>query len=204
MDHPAAAHIRDLYERHASAWDRDRGRSPFFERSWLDLFAAEMPAGATVLDFGCGMGAPIAAYLIGRGFALTGIDSSPSLIDLCRERFPQGEWIVADMRQPGLGGRFGGLLAWDSFFHLTPDDQRGMFAVFRDRAADGAPLLFTSGPRHGEAIGSYEGEALYHASLDAGEYEALLRSHGFRLLRHVADDPACGGHTVWLARATQT
>ena len=60
--------------------------------------------------------------------------------------------------------------------------------------------MFTSGPRRGEAIGSYKGEPLFHASLDPEEYRALLDEHGFEVVTHVADDPECGGHTIWLAR----
>jgi len=191
--------IIPLYDRHAQAYDRLRGRSRF-ERSWLDTFAALLPAGGSVLDIGCGMGEPIARYLIERGFAVSGIDSSPQLISLCRERFPLQIWAVADMRSLSLGRTFDGLIAWDSFFHLTPDDQRRMFAVFRDHAASGAALMFTSGPAQGEAIGEFEGEPLYHASLDPEEYRALLDALGFRVVRHVADDPACNGHTVWLAQ----
>jgi hypothetical protein len=106
---------------------------------------------------------------------------------------------VADMRTLSLGRTFDGLIAWDSFFHLTPDDQRRMFAVFQNHAAPQAALMFTSGPAHGEAIGTFEGEPLYHASLAPQEYHALLDAHGFRVVRHVAEDPACNGHTVWLA-----
>ena len=61
--------------------------------------------------------------------------------------------------------------------------------------------MFTSGPAHGEAIGSYKGEPLYHASLDAAEYRALLNANGFEVVAHVVEDPDCGGHTVWLAQA---
>lgn len=75
-----------------------------------------------------------------------------------------------------------------------------MFPIFGAHAKPGAPLLFTSGPRHGDAIGSFEGEPLYHGSLDASEYRGLLRDNGFAVVDHVADDPTCGGHTVWLAR----
>ncbi len=75
------------------------------------------------------------------------------------------EWAVADMRTLALGERFRGLVAWGSFFRLAHDDQRRMFLVFRAHAAPGAALLFTSGPSHGEAIGAYGGEPLYHASL---------------------------------------
>jgi SAM-dependent methyltransferase len=191
--------IIPIYQRHAQAYDRLRGRS-LFEKPWLDAFAALLPAGGRVLDIGCGMGEPIARDLIARGLAVTGIDSSADLIAMARARFPQQRWVVADMRSLSLGERFDGLLAWDSFFHLTPDDQRPMFAVFRDHAAPGAALMFTSGPAHGEVIGEFEGEPLYHASLDPAEYRALLSAHGFDIVRHVADDPACNGHTIWLAQ----
>ena len=64
------------------------------------------------------------------------------------------------MRGLSLWRRFDGILAWDSFFHLSADDQRKMFAVFRDHAAPGAALLFTSGPRAGVAMGTFEGVTL--------------------------------------------
>jgi len=125
------------------------------------------------------------------------------MISLCRKNFPDQQWIVADMRTLALGRHFDGILAWDSFFHLTYDDQRRMFAVFRAHAEAGAPLMFTSGPRHGEAVGALRGEPLYHASLDPAEYRSLLAGHGFALVAERMEDPDCGGHSVWLAHGTQ-
>jgi SAM-dependent methyltransferase len=193
--------IVSLYQRHAAAYDKQRGRK-LMEGRWLDRLLSLMPAMPSVLDIGCGMGEPIARHLIERGTTVTGIDSSQPLIALCRERFPQHDWQVADMRELALGRRFGGLIAWDSVFHLKPDDQRRMFPLFRSHAAHGATLLFTSGPHHGEAIGSFEGEPLYHASLDPAEYRRLLGENGFSVVDHVVEDPDCGGHTVWLAQRT--
>jgi SAM-dependent methyltransferase len=193
--------IIGLYDRHALAYVADRRVAGWNEGPWLDRFAALLPRGAPILDIGCGFGEPIATYLIDQGFAVSGVDSSPTLIALCRGRFPLRPWHVADMRTLALEETFDGLLAWDSFFHLNHDDQRRMFAVFKRLASPHAALMFTSGGSHGEAIGSYRGEPLYHASLAPPEYRALLSSIGFRVVEHVVDDPACGGHTVWLAKA---
>jgi len=193
-----ADQIIGIYQRHAHHWDRARGKT-LFERPWLDAFAQLLPPGGAVLDIGCGSGDPIARHLIERGFRVTGVDSAPAMIDICRSRL-QGEWIVSDMRDLALGQTFDGLIAWDSFFHLRPDDQRAMIAVFRSHARPGSALMFTSGPSFGEAIGSFEGEPLYHASLAPDEYRALLRDAGFAVLTYVAEDPRCGGHTIWLAQ----
>jgi len=190
--------IVDLYERHAREYDQDRSKS-LQERPWLDRFLRWVPPGGTVLDIGCGAGEPIARYLIEEGFEVTGVDASPSLIELCRERFPSSEWLVADMRKLGLQRRFDGVLAWDSFFHLGMDAQREMFARFAGHARRGAPLMFTTGSAEGEAVGCYRGEPLYHASLHSIEYERLLTEAGFVAKAHTVEDVQCGGHIVWLA-----
>jgi SAM-dependent methyltransferase len=190
--------VADLYERHAQAYDRDRGRS-LQERAWLDRFLGRVRPGGTVLDVGCGMGEPLARYLIEQGFGVVGLDASPTMIDRCRARFPNSEWVVADMRQVEFSRRFDGILAWDSLFHLSMDDQRDMFPRLASHAREGAPLMFTSGPVSGEAIGSYCGEPLYHASLSPSEYEQLLAACGFVVRAYVAEDPDCGEHSIWLA-----
>jgi len=190
--------IVDLYERHARAYDQDRDKS-LQERAWLDRFLTWVPPGGTVLDIGCGSGEPIARYLIELGFEVTGVDASPSMVKLCRERFPTSEWLLADMRKLELPGRFDGVLAWDSFFHLDMDAQREMFSRFACYARRGAPLMFTSGTEEGESVGCYRGEPLYHASLHSVEYGRLLTTAGFVVRAHTVRDVQCGEHTVWLA-----
>jgi SAM-dependent methyltransferase len=194
-----AERIVDLYQRHADHWDRVRGRE-LFEKQWLDRFLALLRPGASILDVGCGSAEPIPRYFIEKGYSVSGIDSSSALIGMCKSRFPAQEWIVSDMRTLSLDRRFEGILAWDSFFHLCPEDQRQMFPVFRSHAESKAPLMFTSGPSHGEAIGTLQGEQLYHGSLDGTEYRSLLDENGFDVLSHVVEDPTCGRHTIWLAQ----
>lgn len=202
--HESARHIVDLYQRHAQAWDRARRANTqafHSEQAWFERFRQVMGSGRQVLDLGCGGGEPVASYLVEHGYAVTGVDSSAALLDQCRQRFPEQQWINADMRGLALDQDFAGILAWNSLFHLSPDDQRAMFAVFERHAAPGCALMFTSGPAAGEAIGEFEGEALYHASLDPGEYCTLLDTHGFEVVQHISEDPQCCGFTVWLARA---
>jgi len=195
----AADDIIGIYRRHAHRWVAARGaRLP--EAPWLARFAALLPENAAVLDLGCGAGVPVARHFAGLGHEVTGVDSSPEMIALFRANLPDAEALVADMRTLALKRRFAGILAWDSFFHLAHDPQRAMFPIFRDHAGPGAPLLFSSGPSHGVAMGVLEGEPLYHASLDAAEYRTLLDANGFDVVDHVVEDPACGGRTVWLAR----
>jgi SAM-dependent methyltransferase len=194
-----ADNVIGLYERHAKNWDEDRG-SHLYEKPWLDQFIALMPLRSSILDIGCGAAGPIARFLIEQGYKVTGVDSSPSMINICKHRFPMQDWVVADMRDLCLEARFIGMIAWDSFFHLSPEHQRRMFPLFRKHSSPNAALLFTSGPAAGEAIGEYRGDPLYHASLDAAEYRELLERNGFAIISHVEKDASCGDHTVWLAQ----
>ncbi|MBC1182184.1 class I SAM-dependent methyltransferase [Brevundimonas sp. WCHBH090558] len=200
MTHPSAKRIVGLYRDKADDWVRDRGATLYSgdggvdEAVWLDRFVADLPAGASILDVGCGSGWPIEAALLERGHQVTGMDASPGLIAHAQATLPTGVWSVADMRAEFPAGPFDGVLAWHSLFHLSPDDQSRVLPALAACVAEGGRLMFTSGQAHGETIGQWRGEPLYHASLDPEAYRALLADAGLR----VEYDGAKSG--VWLAR----
>ena len=194
-----AQNIIEIYKKHARAWTELRGNF-LYEKKWLDHFLALIPQHSEILDLGCGSGKPIADYLIQHEHKITGVDSSDVMIEMAQQNFPEQHWLQADMRTVEFNQKFNAILAWDSFFHLTPNDQRQMFRQFAQFAQQGTVLMFSSGPSHGEAIGDLFGDALYHASLAPEEYRALLKQYGFEVVKMVAEDVECTGHTVWLAQ----
>lgn len=198
-----ADQIEGLYRRHAQAWADLRGPE-LQEEVWLEKFMQLLPVSGTVLDIGCGSGKPIGQYFFDKGCAVTGIDSSPELIEISRRNLPECEWLISDMLDLQLDKKFNGLIAWNSCFHLTPNGQRQMFPVFERHAEPAAALMFTSGPSHGDAIGEFEGEELYHSSLDGDEYRTLLNQHGFEVIDCLVEDEHCGLHTVWLCRYSKS
>ena len=109
------------YQRHAAAWDADRRGAGWSDKRWHDRFIGLLPSPAAVLDLGCGGGSPVAVHLVAHCMRVTGIYRSPALIELCRERLPDQNWLICDMRKLNLSRTFDGILAWDSFFHLCPD-----------------------------------------------------------------------------------
>jgi SAM-dependent methyltransferase len=191
---------RGVYERQAAVWDATRART-LLERRWIDRALDLVPPGAPVLDLGCGAGEPIAAYLIFRGHSVCGVDFAAPMLALARARFPDQDWVLADMRTLDLGRRFGAIIGWDSFFHLTADDQRAVIPRLAAHLAPGGALLLTVGPDAGEALGSVGGETLYHASLSPAEYSERLGAVGVEVVDFAANDPDCAGHSVLLGRA---
>ena len=191
--------IAEHYERHAHAFDHER-RKRFAERAWLDRFLLGVARGAPVLDLGCGAGEPIARYLHDHGHPITGVDGSAAMIALCRTRFPRERWIAGDMRRVALDGMFGGILAWDSLFHLPAEDQLDLIGRLAPHLSPGGALLFNTGPARGSAMGCQFGEDLYHASADPAEYRAAFARAGLFEVAYKPEDAATGGRSVWLVR----
>lgn len=192
------------YDRVAADFQARRTRS-LFEKPSLDRMLGIAPRNVSprrLLDLGCGTGAPIATYLADRGMAITGVDGARAMLDLFEATLPRAKAVHADMRTLDLGTQFDAILAWNSFFHLSPDAQRAMFPVFARHAAPKAALMFTCGPSAGEVMGKAADAPVYHASLAPDEYDSLLRSHGFDVLDFRPEDPDCNFHTTWLARFT--
>ncbi|MEJ6388375.1 class I SAM-dependent methyltransferase [Gymnodinialimonas ulvae] len=190
--------ILPAYEREAVQWAQTRNQS-LWERPALEACVAGRAPGLRVLDLGCGAGQPIAQYFTARGDDVTGVDAAAAMIAEVRARVPEVRAIHADMRGLEIGATFDIILAFNSFFHLSPSDQRAMFSVFKAHAAPGARLLLTTGPSAGEAVGRVGASPVYHASLAPSDYRQLLDDHGFSEVWFRPEDAALKGHSVWLA-----
>lgn len=173
------------------------------EKSYLDKVIDIIGENARVLDLGCGTGMPIMKYLIDQGMQVIGVDASYRMLEIARRNLPSGNFIQTDMRQLSLGQKFDAIIAWNSFFHLPPEDQSSMIGIFKSHLNNNGILLFTSGKEHGEAWGMNGGVNLYHGSLSTQEYRSLLEANNFRVLEYKEDDPDCGMATVWMLQSAE-
>ena len=88
--------------------------------AWL---IRSLPAGARVLDLGCGTGVPTARQMVDAGFEVVGIDLSGGMLALARERVPAATFHqldIADLRPGGPRdlGRFDAVAAFFSLLML--------------------------------------------------------------------------------------
>lgn len=111
--------------------------------SWLphDL------SGMRILDAGCGTGA-LAAEAARRGARVVGVDISPKLIELGRERLAgigpgSIDLIVGDLLDPALGV-FDHVVAMDSLIHYPSADVETVLASLAQRTR--RSILFTFAP----------------------------------------------------------
>jgi SAM-dependent methyltransferase len=115
----------------------DRG-AQLAEGEWL---IGELPAGARVLDLGCGSGVPTARQLSEAGLEVLGVDESGVMLDLARTDAPKARYLQADLRAlpPGLG-RFGAAVSYFSLLMLSRAEIEEVLRDVRRRMETGGLL----------------------------------------------------------------
>lgn len=89
---------------------------------YLDEFLNLLPAGAGILDAGCGPGVD-SAYMKSKWFHVTGVDLSEKMIKLARNKFPDVEFKIADIRNLNFPPNFfEGIVASCSLIHIPKKD----------------------------------------------------------------------------------
>ena len=172
-----------------------RARTPSIGPTVVRRWARSLPAGASVLDIGCGSGIPISEALLEEGFAVYGVDASETLIAKFRERFP-GVPVECSPVEDSLffSRRFDAAVAWGLMFLLSADAQRGLIGkVARALNRDGR-LLFTA-PRQ---AGTWTDAMTSCPSCSLG-YEAYERELAANDLRLVGSDPDEGDNHYYFA-----
>ena len=77
---------------------------------------------ANILDVGCAAGEK-SKYLIKKGFDITGIDFSETMIKLAKKQVPSGKFFVKDIRQPlGFENLFDGVFAQAVLLHIPKNE----------------------------------------------------------------------------------
>jgi cyclopropane fatty-acyl-phospholipid synthase-like methyltransferase len=193
--------VPEAYDRIAERWRADRlATSGLRERRFVDRLIEPLRPGARVLDVGCGCGAPIAAYLAGRGMQVTGLDGSARLLRYARELLPGATFVHGDMRTAEAGGGYDAVVAWDSVFHVPRGDHAALFGRFRSWLRPGGRLLLSLGGSGDEGFTSeMHGEAFFYSGHEPAEALGLLEAAGLAVEHWEVDDPSSRGHIAVLA-----
>jgi SAM-dependent methyltransferase len=98
-EHPgvdvARGRLEDGYQRWAATYDDPRNGLFDLDEPVVHSILDEFPAGPA-LDAACGTGR-FASHLLARGHQVTGVDSSPDMLDVARRHFPAAEFLLGSI-----------------------------------------------------------------------------------------------------------
>jgi 2-polyprenyl-3-methyl-5-hydroxy-6-metoxy-1,4-benzoquinol methylase len=152
-------------------------------REW----ARHLPRGAGVLDVGCGSGVPVSETLIDGGFAVYGVDASPTLVAMFRKRFSRTPVACEPAESSRFFDRtFDGVVAVGLIFLLPADAQRMLLLRISAALNPGGRFLFSS-PRQA-CTWSDLTTGRESRSLGADAYASILSEAGLALVGNYTDE----------------
>jgi trans-aconitate methyltransferase len=177
--------LANLYDALAEAYTA--GRHLFDTTPMLEWLIAKLPPNGRILDAGCGDGDPTARFFRKHGYAVTGVDLSPKMIERARRNLPGEEWIQDDMRSTPLPPEcFVAVTAIYAVFHLPRSGHAELFRRFCETLQPGGCLLVTLADRRYTGHDTFDGEKEFLGrnlpySHDLPEIaEQKLRTPGFQ------------------------
>jgi predicted TPR repeat methyltransferase len=140
------------------------------------------------LDVGCGTGRLVGA-LSKHGFRIDGLDVSPVMIALARERHPEARLFHAEINRWQLPRSYDLIVAWDSTWHVPLAQQKAVLTKLCRGVSAGGVLVFTTGGTDApsEIQNSCMGPPMYHATLGVPETLRVLAEAGC-ICRHLEHD----------------
>lgn len=139
----------------APQWDADMIRDDAIIGKILDL--GNVTAGVDVLDVACGTGVLFPDYMARGVASLTGIDISPEMVKITREKFPQVEVLCADVEEAQFCKKFDCIMVYNAFPHF-PDPNR-LIQILSDLLKPGGTLTVAHGMSRAQIDHHHEGAA---------------------------------------------
>lgn len=120
----------DILDLNKKAWDNIGGKatSPYIEHEkylqLFNLFCQKLPKNASVLDLGCGPGLPVTKELVNRGFNVTAVDISDTMIDLAKKNVSNAKYVRISMTEIDFNEEFDGVISSYAMLCLDPENFR--------------------------------------------------------------------------------
>ena len=143
-----------------------------------------LPAGAAVLELGCGTGIPTTRALA-EHFAVTGVDIAARHVELARQNVPSAQFIHADMAALDVApASFDAVAAFYSIIHLPREEHAGLLLRIAGWLRPGGLLVATmgAGAEPGDIEPDWLGAPMYWSHYDSATNRALVEQAGLYIL----------------------
>jgi predicted TPR repeat methyltransferase len=106
------------YDDYATVYDKIKGDRSSDARLVTELIKKYRTRAKTVLELGCGTGGVLEG--LAKQYQTTGLDISPAMLRIAKQKVPQATFYVADMSDFHLGQKFDAIYCVHSTLHHLP------------------------------------------------------------------------------------
>jgi SAM-dependent methyltransferase len=196
--------VRRGYDAASVRYDQWSGGEAKYS-AWLAELSERIPAGATVVDLGCGSGLPVARHLTQSGCHVTGVDISEVQIRRARELVPAADFLRADIASVDFDPvSLDAVVSFYALIHLPLDDQLPLLRRVAGWLRPGGLFVATAG--HKAWTGYKEnwlggGAPMWWSHADAATYRSWITQAGLAIEREDFVPEGDGGHALfWASR----
>lgn len=190
--------VRSGYDQIAKTYFKNRVRLK--SDKYVQKLIKVLPKQSTILDLGCGAGAPVDNWLIKAGHQVVGIDISSEQIKLARRNCPRGEYRVGDIAELRVGQyQVQAVISFYTWFHLPRDRHGQILTIVSSYLGRGGLLLLSMGDREFEGAHQMDGIVMWSSQYGPGKNRELVERAGFRVLLDEIDPSGGERHQVILA-----
>ncbi|MBD3197732.1 MAG: methyltransferase domain-containing protein [Candidatus Lokiarchaeota archaeon] len=149
----------------------------------LESFSKLLPSNGKVLDVGAGAGIPTAKYLVNRGFDVTGIDISETMINLAKKNVPSANFIKMDINNITLPiNSFDGLVSVYTLFHIPRDNHQKIFNNFNELLKPNGLMMINIGVSESEGFSNFFGVRMFWSNYSPKKTLDFVKKAGFSIL----------------------
>lgn len=173
---------------------------------WLGHVRERFPAGGDLLDLGCGNGIPTAKWLSDKGFRVTGVDLSDTMVERARGLVPGATFLRGNVTDIGEvdfdAATFYAVVSFYALIHVPVTDQPGVIERLARWLRPGGIFVATVG--HTAWSGTDTdwlggGAEMLWSHPEAATYRAWIESAGLTIDVEGFVPEGRSGHTLFVA-----
>lgn len=169
------------YNKIAESYYTHRDLNKF--NSELGKFALLLSRGAHILDVGCGAGIPTGRNLVQKGFTVTGIDLSDTMLELARKNVPEAKFIKMDMNEIKFNNNtFDGIVSVYALFHVPKQNHSAIFKKFYEILKTGGIIMINTGVSESEGTSNFFGVPMFWSNYNPKDTLQLVKDAGFSII----------------------
>jgi SAM-dependent methyltransferase len=182
--------------------------APSTYQVWLARLRDRLPAGAAVLDLGCGCGVPVARTMAGFGYDVTGVDVSGVQISRARRLVRTARFVQTDATHVAFPpATFDAVVCLYALIHMPMDAQPTLLSRVATWLRPGGWLVATTGST--AWTGTEEdwlggGATMWWSHADATTYRGWIVGAGLRIESEEFIPEGTGGHQLFWAQRPAT